>query len=451
MTLSRNEKLILNILKSHDKEMNEDELIKYSKLNRDGVRRSLYFLYKKGLISMREVKRELIEITDKGKKALKQFPDLNVLNYKSIKELPDELKPFLGSLKKYGFIRLDKGDIIVLKKENYPLFEKLKKKEFDEELKRRGYIVRSVERKLVAHVNEKGKAYEERSEGYRELNSDMIEDWDSYSFVDLNVDINNVPLANIGKLHPISKFVNKLKDIFVSMGFEEMEGNYVEDSFWNYEALFQPQDHPSRELADTFYFDSYSNEEISSLLVERVKQEHEKYWRYKWDFKIARRLVLRTHTTVLSVRTLNKRKKGKFFAIGRVFRNEAIDFKHLAEFHQIEGIVAHKGLNFRHLLGFLKTFYLRLGFKNIRFMPSYFPYTEPSVEIQVYFEPKKQWLELGGAGLFRRQVVEPLGAEYPVLAWGFGLERLLMMMLNLTDVRAFYNNDLDWLDSVGLI
>ncbi|MEM2948009.1 MAG: hypothetical protein QXG02_00580, partial [Candidatus Anstonellales archaeon] len=138
-----------------------------------------------------------------------------------------------------------------------------------------------------------------------------------------------------------------------------------------------------------------------------------------------------------------------FFSIGRVFRNEATDFKHLAEFHQIEGIVVWKKANFRHLLGVLKEFYSRLGFEKIRFRPSYFPYTEPSLEVEVFFEPRNEWMELGGAGIFRPEVCKPLGATWPVLAWGLSLERPLMMMLGLEDIRTFYKNDLRWLDSVS--
>jgi phenylalanyl-tRNA synthetase alpha chain len=133
-----------------------------------------------------------------------------------------------------------------------------------------------------------------------------------------------------------------------------------------------------------------------------------------------------------------------------VFRNEAIDYKHLAEFHQVEGIVAWKDANLRQLLWVLKEFYRRLGFEEIRFRPSYFPYTEPSLEIEVWFDERKQWIELGGAGIFRKQVVEPLGAEYPVLAFGLSLERPLMLMLGLDDIRTFYTNEIEFLDKTYL-
>jgi phenylalanyl-tRNA synthetase alpha chain len=189
-------------------------------------------------------------------------------------------------------------------------------------------------------------------------------------------------------------------------------------------------------------------------IVDKVKASHEAGWKYPWSAEEARKTILRTHTTAVSARYLAKLdetlKKGggkgkKYFCVGRVFRNEATDFKHLAEFHQVEGIVAWDGANFRHLLGLLKEFYTRLGFEKIRFRPSYFPYTEPSLEIEVFFEGRKEWMELGGAGILRPEMTKPLCGVYPVLAWGLSLERPMMLMEGLDDIRTFYKNDLDWL------
>ena len=186
-------------------------------------------------------------------------------------------------------------------------------------------------------------------------------------------------------------------------------------------------------------------------LVERVKKSHEKGWKYKWNYDEAKKRVLRTHTTALSARyvaAIKDKKPRKYFAIGKVFRNEATDYKHLAEFHQVEGIIAWENAKFTDLLGILKEFYGKLGFNNIRFRPSFFPYTEPSLEIEVYYEKRKQWMELGGAGIFRPEVSIPLAGIYPVLAWGLSLERPLMLDLDLEDIRALYKNDSDFLKSV---
>ncbi len=258
--------------------------------------------------------------------------------------------------------------------------------------------------------------------------------------------------AEIGKPHPVSVLTERIKTIFTELGFEEMRGDIVQSSFWNFDALFQPQDHPARDLADTFYLKGES-ELPDAALAKRVSEAHEKSWKYKWNPADAKKKVLRTHTTSVSARylaALKGKEPKKYFSVGKVFRNEATDFKHLTEFYQVEGIISWEKATFSDLLGILKEFYCKLGFENIRFRPSYFPYTEPSLEIEVYFEPRKEWLELGGAGIFRPEVSMPLCGSYPVLAWGLSLERPLLLLLGLNDIRTFYRNDLDFLRSTRL-
>jgi len=251
------------------------------------------------------------------------------------------------------------------------------------------------------------------------------------------------------KRHMVSRLKRRIARIFTDMGFDEMEGPEVQSSFWNFDALFQPQDHPARELADTFYLKGACPLPKDSKLVGRVKGVHEKYWGGKWLGEKAEKSVLRTHTTALSAKYLHEKCAGKtpkkYFAMGKVYRNEATDYKHLAEFFQVEGIVVWEGATFCDLLGCLKEFYRKLGFAKIRFQPSYFPYTEPSLEISVYFEKKKQWLELGGAGIFRPEVSIPLCGRYPVLAWGLSLERPLMLLNEMDDIRDFYKSNVGWL------
>ncbi len=276
-------------------------------------------------------------------------------------------------------------------------------------------------------------------------------DWSQFTEAfDVNVPGPNAP---VGKNHPVTKMTNRIKTIMSELGFEEMEGGIIESSFWNFDALFQPQDHPARELADTFYVKGDMPLPADGKLVERVKNVHEEGWKYRWDPKEASKAILRTHTTCLSARylaALKDKRPRKFFAIGRVFRNEATDYKHLAEFHQVEGIVVWEDAKFGDLLGVLKEFYRKLGFEKIRFRPSFFPYTEPSLEIEVYYEDRKQWMELGGAGIMRPEVSIPLAGVYPVLAWGLSLERPLMLSLELEDIRTLYRNDSDFLTSTRL-
>ncbi|MCK4884146.1 MAG: phenylalanine--tRNA ligase subunit alpha, partial [Candidatus Diapherotrites archaeon] len=190
-------------------------------------------------------------------------------------------------------------------------------------------------------------------------------------------------------------------------------------------------------------------------LVKQVHEIHEKGgdmeskgWNYKWSKEESEKPILRTHTTSLSARTLANLKKedlpAKFFSVGRVFRNETVDWSHLAEFYQVEGIVVDKNASFKHLLGYLKRFFSKLGFPQARFRPAYFPYTEMSVEIEVFHPKKQKWLELGGAGIFRPEVVVPLlGEDIPVLAWGPGFERMVIDIYNIDSLKQLYSNNLE--------
>lgn len=266
------------------------------------------------------------------------------------------------------------------------------------------------------------------------------------------------PTVYMGKKQPLRAFIDELRDVFIEMGFEEIKGPIVEASFWNFDALFVPQDHPGREVQDTFYIKSPHDSKLpEQKFVEGVRASHENGgstgstgWKYKWDPKVAMGNVLRTHTTAATCRQLAKAAKaGKFpvkvFCIDRVYRNEAIDYKHLAEFHQVEGIIIDDNCTFQDLLGTLKIFYKKLGFADVRITPSYFPYTEPSAQVEAYNEAKGEWLELGGCGMFRPEVTRPLGITQNVAAWGLGLERPIMLREKLGDIRTFYRNDLDWI------
>lgn len=265
------------------------------------------------------------------------------------------------------------------------------------------------------------------------------------------------PTAYGGRKHPLTIQLEKVRSIFLSMGFTELRGGYVESAFWNMDVLFTAQDHPAREMQDTFYIKNPEKIDLSKdeELVERVRQVHENGWttgstgwRYKWSRHEAERALLRTHTTVNTARFIAKHPEPPFkaFCVGRIFRNEALDSTHLPEFMQIEGIVCEKGANFHMLCGLLKEFYRRMGISKIRIRPGYFPYTEPSLEIDVLWNG--QWMELGGAGMFRPEVTEPLGVKDPVLAWGLGFERLLMLRWGLKDIRDIYISDVDWLKSM---
>ena len=243
------------------------------------------------------------------------------------------------------------------------------------------------------------------------------------------------------------------------MGFQEIQGDYVESCFWNMDVLFIPQDHPAREMQDTFYCKVPAKLPIQEKqLLEEIARVHENGgttgstgWGYKFSKTEGERALLRTHTTVNTIRYLYNHPKPpcKVFSLERVFRKEDIDTTHLPEFYQIEGIIYEENANFRQLIGILKEFYRRMGFEKIRFRPGYFPYTEPSMEVEVFWNGK--WMELGGSGIFRPEVTEPIGVKNPVLAWGLGLERIAMLRYGLSDIRSLYISDLDWLRKTPLI
>jgi phenylalanyl-tRNA synthetase alpha chain len=262
------------------------------------------------------------------------------------------------------------------------------------------------------------------------------------------------PFYNRGKKHFYIEFLEMVKEILISMGFEEMFGPYIEYGFWNFDALFVPQNHPARDVQANYDL-VMQNLQLGSNLpfdkVENVKLTHLNGWktgsigwREKWDMAAASRRVLRSHTTAVSVRRLSEIKTTEFryFTIDRNFRRDAIDATHLPEFQQCEGILGGREVNLRHLFGILERFSKSLGVDKIRFKPGYFPFTEPSVEAYVYHD-KLGWIEAAPGGIFRPEVTRPLGLDTPVLAWGIGITRFALVYYNISDIRELVTQDLD--------
>jgi len=261
----------------------------------------------------------------------------------------------------------------------------------------------------------------------------------------------DAPEIFVAKTHPLQDTINEIREIFVTLGFSEILGNLSQPCFWNFDALFTPQDHPARELQDTFYLDGFISKKIgTSKQIQQVSKMHKNGWRYLWSIDEARKMVLRTHTTCVTIKHLadNKPDEARVFSLGRVFRNEKVSYKHLVEFNQVEGIVVGKNTTLRDLMGIQREFYRRMGLNKVKFWPTFFPYTEPSLQSMVYNERLDKWIELFGMGIFRPEVTKPLGITKPVLAWGGGIERIAMLKYGLDDVREFYNNNLKWLRSV---
>jgi phenylalanyl-tRNA synthetase alpha chain len=266
-----------------------------------------------------------------------------------------------------------------------------------------------------------------------------------------------------GKKHPYLRFLEEVRQKLIELGFKEMTGTAVETSFFNFDALYTPQDHPARDLDGIYFVKSPTEGNIDQYpkIVENVSETHKNGWttgstgwQYKYSLKVAKRLILRGHGTCLSARALISKDlqiPGRYFSIVRCYRPEVLDRIHLTEFNQVEGIIIDKDLTLRDLLGVLQKFAVEIaGADKVKFRPDYFPFTEPSVELSAY---KKGcgWIEFGGSGVFRPEVTLPLGIKEPVIAWGLGVDRLFMMRAGVDDIRYIFSQNLDWIRRKELI
>jgi len=275
--------------------------------------------------------------------------------------------------------------------------------------------------------------------------------WKGGNFRPYNLQI---PPARVipGRRNAYVEFLDSVKDKLVSLGFEEFDGNLVETEFWNSDALFMPQFHSARDIHDVYYIEEPTHAKfIEEPYLSQVAAAHEhggttgsRGWQYQFDRDFTRRLVLRSQGTVLSARQLPKAKvPGKYFGVVRCFRYDRVDATHLSDFYQTEGIVLGENVNLRTLLGFLEMFAVEVaGAKEVKYVPGYFPFTEPSIEVHIR-HPVLGWFELGGSGIFRPEVTRSLGVDVPVLAWGIGIDRMALMALGLNDLRELFSADLE--------
>jgi phenylalanyl-tRNA synthetase alpha chain len=275
--------------------------------------------------------------------------------------------------------------------------------------------------------------------------------WKASTFRPYNIRV--APARTIpGRKNPYVEFLESVKDKLVSLGFEEFDGNMVETEFWNSDALFMPQFHSARDIHDVYHIDEPKlAKAIEEPFLSNVAETHEnggasgsRGWNYQFDRDFTRRLILRSQGTVLSARQLPKAKiPGKYFGIVRCFRYDKVDATHLSDFYQTEGIVLGEDVSLRTLLGFLEMFAVEVaGAKEVKYVPGYFPFTEPSVEVHIK-HPVLGWFELGGSGIFRPEVTKALGIDVPVLAWGIGIDRMALMALGLNDLRELFSHDLE--------
>jgi phenylalanyl-tRNA synthetase alpha chain len=491
--LRENEQKTLLALQESNGKATTQRVIEVSRLAHAAIMRAALTLAEKKLVTVLEQKQRVAELTTEGKQhAQYGLPERRLVN--TLIELGGEAKveeavekarlekqfvPIaLGWLHRKGWAKLKQKNILQTDKKSISqgadekLLTQMKDKslpveELDKDLQAAVAVLKG--RKLVGVSEKTVRELELTEAGWQtvkkglemtaevsQLTPELIISgkWRETKLRRFDVTIAG-PESYPAKIHPLQQVIQRAREAFLEMGFTEIRGPLVETAFWNFDALFQPQDHPAREMMDTFYLANPSAGGLpKKSVVEVVAKTHQngwttgsKGWGYKWSSEEAKRLVMRTHTTAETIKYLSKHKKPpiKVFSVDRVYRNERVDYQHIAEFHQIEGIVVDKGVTIRDLMGTLKAFYAKSGLKKVKFCPSYFPYTEPSAEATVYHPKLKRWIELCGMGMFRPEVLAPMGIKYPVLAWGGGLERLAMLELDVDDIRLLYGNRLSWI------
>ncbi len=494
--LRENERKVLLALKNSGGRTDINRIAEISGLAHSAIMRAALSLKTKKLVKIHEKTITWISLNEEGRKYAEEgLPErhlaeilmnlggeatINLLLEKaSIKGSMSAIA--LGWLARKGWAKIDskEGKVRLLKEPEIGADEKLLKmlresgklalEELSNELKN---AFKMLKRRKIIEIREETERYLELTdEGWRLLEKgiEIIEEvsqltpeliitgkWREKRILRYNI---KAPAPRIwpGKKHPYLRFLDEMREKLIALGFKEMRGPIVELSFFNCDGLYMPQDHPAREIHDMYFIKDpeYGDLTPYTRFLEQVKETHEcgwktgsRGWGYKFSLMMAARLLLRSHTTAVSVRKLISEDleiPGKYFAIARCYRPELVDKTHLSEFNQVEGIVVGEGLTLRDLLGILERFAKDIaGADKVRFRPDYFPFTEPSVELSAYKEGYG-WMEFGGAGIFRPEVTQPLGINVPVLAWGLGVDRLFMMKAGIDDIRYLFTHDLDWL------
>ena len=478
------------------------EIMKVTGLKDIEVMRALQWLQNKNVVKLNETQKEVISLDENGLKYAKYgLPEKNFLEAldkpHSLEELGnkaklsgEELTISLGVLKSKAAIEIKKEkEIIVsitehgksLLKKGF-IEEQFLKEDFPKDLKslndgekfalenlrKRKKIVKIEQKKIVeVELTETGKKLLKEK-----FDDDLIEKatpsliksgaWKGKKFRRFDVKV-NVPSIFAGRKQHYRRFLDEVRQKFINLGFKEMSGPIVETDFWDMDALFMPQFHSARDIHQGYYIkEPKYSKDLPEDKVKNVKAAHEngfgtgsKGWRYEFDVKRTHRNILRTHDTSISARTLASKDlqiPGKYFQIGRCFRYDVVDATHLADFNQVGGFVIEEGINFGHLKSLLRMFAEEFAdTSEIKIVPSYFPFVEPAAQLMVK-HPDLGWIELGGSGIFRPELVKPLvGRKVPVIAWGVGLDRLAMFKLGIKDIRHLFSHDLEVLRNAKVI
>jgi phenylalanyl-tRNA synthetase alpha chain len=473
----------------------DSEIEKESGVSSIEVTRGIQWLENKDVLKIESTSEDIVEIAENGKNYLKNgLPEIRYLKLiehgaMTIKELQEsklitaeETAVCTGILKGKAAIDMKEGTVFItehgkkllvseplelsfLKRlENNPVsFSDIvdeDKYSYDNLIKRKNIIKKITVKTKSIFLTDLGKKLVKEDiskiEVIDTITPNVLKEgsWKGKTFRSYDIKI-NVPKIKAGKRHPYSEFVEKVRQKVIEMGFKEEYGPIIEMEFYNFDSLFQPQTHPARIGNDTYHIKTPKYGRLpDKKIVDAIRNAHENGastgstgWGYKWDEKMASRLMPRSHDTAISPRSMSHGVKipGRYFSLVRCYRPDVIDAKHGVEFNQLGGFIVGEDLNFRHLLGILKDFVTDMtGIEEVRFMPDYFPFTEPSVQIAVK-HPQFGWMELAGAGVFRPELTKPLGINEPVIAWGFGIDRLAMLKLGVNDIRDLFSQDIEYL------
>jgi phenylalanyl-tRNA synthetase alpha chain len=453
-----------------------EEINRESSMNIDSVRRSFSWLSEKGLVEIEEQKENKIELTTAGTGAVENgLPETRMLKTLeegnlSFEELQkktglnqQEFSVALGTNKKNAFI-------VIIPQENTKVIELT---EVAKEMAGENQLQKSLEKihnnqpvkeNVLNELKKRGLVEEKetilRKATITNLGKQVLPVLESVGERAFDVTAPVPPLV-AGKKQPYIQFLNHIRRKLVSIGFKEMPERLITQEFYNFDVLFQPQNHPARTWTDSYQLKNPKQGMLTNKkAVNAIKQAHENGgktgstgWGYKWDPEIARRLIPTAHGTTADARQMveGTADEQKYFVINRCFRPDVLDATHLIEFNQVDGFVVGKNLNFRSLLYILKQFAMEIGgARDVKFFPDYYPFTEPSVQMSA-LHPQLGWVEFGGAGVLRPEITEPLGIQEPGIAWGLGIDRLAMFKLGIKDIRKLFSDDLEWLRNTEMV
>ena len=395
------------------------------------------------------------------KKLIELLKQEKKLKIDEVRKKIDNFAIALQWAKKNNWIMVVQGEIELIKEpESYPEENAIKAvsegKDINEKM-----LSSLLARKLIEKERENitKKAQKHIGKEVTNLTTELIKTgvWKKVKIKPYNVEATGKVIYP-GKRQPYNRFLMEVRQKLVELGFIEMKGPVIETEFWNFDALYQAQNHPSRDWTQTYSLKYPQYGDLpDKKIVEQVKATHENGWKtgssgwgYEWNPKKASHLMPRAHDTAISPRYLSGTKgkieiPGKYFNMVRCYRPDIIDTTHGVEFIQTGGFIVAEDLTLRDLMGLLKQFAFEIaGAEKVKFYPDYYPFTEPSVQISAK-HPKLGWVELAGSGIFREELTKPLGIDVPVIAWGFGVDRLAMHKLGINDIRHMFSRNLKWL------